>query len=95
MATCTKQNNETNPSPKKRFQIDPRNSDGNRPRTRKALDNDFNQRNQPHNKAARITFIEKTAGKELLPIQIRVFQVPFDHLKCWCLKVQAPLMILP
>ena len=33
--------------------------------------------------------------KKQQAIQIRVFQAPFDHLKCWCLKVQAPLMILP
>ena len=94
MATCTKQNNETNPSPKKRFQIDPRNSDGNRPRTRKALDNDFNQRNQPHNKAARITFIEKNSRQgtstnsnsslsgPLWPSEMLVFEGPssFDDL---------------
>ena len=49
----------------------------------------------PITKLQESPLLKKTAGKELLPIQIRVFQVPFDHLKCWCLKVQAPLMILP
>lgn len=46
----------------------------------------------PITKLQESPLLKKTAGNELLPIQIRVFQVPFDHLKCWCLKVQAPLM---
>jgi hypothetical protein len=46
----------------------------------------------PITKLQESPLLKKTAGNELLPIQIRVFQVPFDHLKCWCLKVPAPLM---